>query len=153
MNEGNYIKEEPAKSKGYGAFFLVAALVLLLAAGGLFAYRQISARRAMEEKAREALSEETVTITSSNILGSYTVRIESTEGSSTLAGYIDSDALGSIVLHILSEYEPRLLPLEIEDDGTVSNEEMGVGIMTYKKSVDRTTIVFRKGETTCTLVK
>jgi hypothetical protein len=152
MQDG-YMKDTP-KRPGKRIWIPVAsvALVLVLSAAGVFWHRS-SLKKAIEARTQEALSEENISVTGSNILGSYTVHIETDSQKSTCTGYIDSDAQGVITLHILSEYEPRLFQLEIEADGTVFNDELGTGRMSYKKSIDRTSIRFQKDSLKCTLTK
>ena len=128
--------------------FVIALSVILIAAGVL-AWHFIAQDKALEKRTEEAMKVETVIPTRSDLVGNYSMKMESGEIVTNATAYIDVDDLGNCVLHILSEYEPRALKIEINEDGTLYNEELGLGNMTRKPSIDKTSIKFVKEDLTC----
>jgi len=144
-----------AQKKHSVSFPLILTILAALIVVGVSADYFVKKNKEAKARIEEAMSQEAVPITAGNIIGHYTIALqeEVDEDATNYTGFIDIDAVGACTLHILSEYEPRLLLLDINSDGTVTNDELGIGTMTYKRSIDKTTITFKKGNQTCTLTK
>jgi len=143
----------PKKNNKVLVILLMIFVVLLAVAGGYYYYSYSTQKKAFNERTEKALGTETVKITPENILGNYSVRIESGNDVQHMTAYIDTDILGSYILHILGEYEPHTMMLEIDEEGRVYTNELGLGFMTYKASIDKTMIIFEKDGVTCKLTK
>jgi len=142
----------PKSSKGF-VILLCLFVVLLAAAVASFYLKYDREEKEFNDRVKKTLNIEQVKITPDNILGNYSVKMESVEDVQYLAGYIDLDILGSYTLHILSEYDPRTYLLDIDEEGRVFNNELGLGLMTYKANINKTIIRFEKDGLVCTLTK
>lgn len=146
---------EPENPKANRAFRIVLAVCAALIAGASlsFALREVKHPEKAERTGSSGAAEVTVPVNEVNILGNYMVRLESDSDTLNLTGYIESDALGQIALYVLSAYAPKVYPLAIDPEGTVYNQELGEGRMTFRKASDKTSITFNNGISTCILVK
>lgn len=144
--------ENPKANKAYKVVIAVCAAAIA-AAGIMFALRGTKIPERAPKAGGTGLEETAVPVDEVNILGNYMVKPGSLHEASCLTGYIETDALGQIALHVLSEYEPKVYPLTINPDGTVFNTELGQGKMTFRKVSDKTTITFTNDTATCVLVK
>jgi len=137
---------EQKKSKTWPVIIIAFLAVVAILLGFYFGMKSN-----VEDKATAAEQCDSLAVSIENLVGNYEIRLDRLDSALAMTGYIDTDSLGFTRLHILSEYEPRLLPLEITPDGKVYNEELGEGYMTYKPSVEITTITFQKEDTICVL--
>ena len=87
------------------------------------------------------------------ICGNYDLRFDYADSVARFVGVIDRDMSGNYVLTILSDMEPRVLMLDIDAGGHINCEELGSGTMSYRESIDKTTIRFKGEEYICTLTK
>lgn len=144
--------ENPGKSKAFKTAVSICTAMVLIA-GIMLAVKGIGTPERHSVMDVPEAAETAVPIDEVNILGNYMVRLVSGLDTARMTGYIEADALGRIALHVLSAYEPKVYDITINDDGTISNPELGQGKMSFKKISDKTTINFSNGHTTCTLVK
>lgn len=145
------MSNEQTPNRSWILYVVAFAFLLLL-------YLGIKIPQHQRDKARTEYNEavtkvDTLITTPDNIAGNYFMTVSEDGDESRLQGTIEEDALGQWVLHIYDEYEPRTVLLNIENDGTISSEDLGTGVMTYKKNIDKTTITFTKDNSTCVLTK
>lgn len=107
----------------------------------------------LERETDSALTEETVTLDDSKLLGTYDVRFEYPDSISRFVGVFEKDVADNYVLTILSEYAPKVLLFEMQADGSLYSSDLGKGIVVYKESIDKVTIRFKKEDYRCTLTK
>jgi len=141
---------DPQKKNYTVLIVLITIFVALL--GGLFYYYKHT-EKAINNHKEQALQEDTVMIDPENILGNYFILFVSGDVETRQSGYIDQDSFGQVVLHILSQYDPRTLILDIQSDGKIYNDELGYGSMTYKSSIGKTSIKFENNGLICILTK
>ena len=144
--------ENPKANKAYKVVIAVCAAAIA-AAGIMFAIRGAKFPERTPKVDGKGLEETAIPVDEVNILGNYMVKRGAGHEDPCLTGYIETDALGQIALHVLSEYEPKVYPITINPDGTIFNTELGQGKMTFRKVSDRTTITFTNDTATCVLVK
>jgi hypothetical protein len=146
--------ENNSKSFKTLAIAFAGVFIVLLAAVGISRLPGKAERNSSDKTASaEVLKQEFATISTNNLLGEYLIKVQSDGSETSFIGYIDTDALGQYNLHVLSEFAPRTYLLKIASDGQLSNDELGIGTMTYKESIDKTTIQFDKDGSRCILIK
>ena len=141
---------EPGRRPGTPIFI---ALLLIALAAVIAAAVLGGKQKEIDEQVEQALKVEQMQATDENLIGNWSIKTETAGQAVYETGYIDHDILGDRVLHVLSEYDPRQLIIDINADGTLSSDELGNGVMTYKESTGKTEIRFEKEETTCTLTR
>lgn len=142
--------ENSREKKSFSWVPWAAVLVVAVGAAALF----FSLKKGLDESIahkEEAVAVVSEKINEENLLGTYDIQVLSGEIENHFTGSIDQDELGVYQLHIYSEYEPRVLRLELHEDGTVSNDELGIGVMTVRKSTDAVKVTFEKGGVKCVL--
>jgi len=132
--------------------FFISVLVILVVSAGYSVYYFSSIKKAVAQSCEAASYEEFMAVSDSTLLGTYSVRIESVKDTSRLNGFIDKDSLGAYVLHILSEYEPRIITLQAADS-TLFCDELGTARIVCGKNTDKITVKFEKEGFICTLVR
>lgn len=130
----------------------VAALTFLVLLYIGISYPKHARNRLRAEYNRVVVQEDTVIPSVSRLVGNYFVLVTDKGGDTRYQGSILEDALGQLILRIYDDYEPRTIHLSIVGD-TVTSDELGVGTMTYKKNIDKTTITFSKANSICILTK
>jgi len=131
---------------------LYVVLAILLVSAGYAIYYFNGLHKAVNASDQAANENVFLAVADSSVLGNYTVKIESPKDTSRLNGFIEKDSLGTYVLHILSEYEPRIIALQASDS-TLFNDEIGEARISYRPNSEKTTIKFEKEGFVCTLVK
>ncbi|MCQ2141769.1 MAG: hypothetical protein MJY83_05430 [Bacteroidales bacterium] len=144
------VENEAPKKKVSWIPWAIVTVVLVGAAVAFFSFKK-GIDDTLATKSEQALSVETQAASEENLLGGYDVLLVSGDIENHFTAVIDQDEMGDLLLHIYSEYEPKVLRLEILEDGKISNEELGVGVMTYQKSIDKLSITFEKGNAKCVL--
>lgn len=129
-------------------FSLALMLVAVTCCGYMFSMKYI-----LEKEAREALTEKKVTEIKDLIEGNYEVRFDYADSTVRFTGTVSRDINEAYVFTILSEYSPRVITLDICDDGVIRCDELGEGTMSYIEDIDKTSIKFEKENFTCTLTK
>lgn len=125
---------------------LLVGLLAFLSAGKRFFDREGTS-------AKDFFKEEAVEFPEDRICGNYDLRFDYADSVARFVGVIDRDMSGNYVLTILSDMEPRVLMLDIDAGGHINCEELGSGTMSYRESIDKTTIRFKGEEYICTLTK
>lgn len=141
-------RKAPASSLIQRIFSLILMLIAVSCCGYLFSMKFL-----LDKQEREALAEEKVTETESFILGNYEVRFDYADSTVRFTGTITKDINEKYVLTILSEYSPRVINLSLGEDGVISCDELGDGVMSHVSDIDKTRIKFEKENFTCTLTK
>lgn len=149
MYQTSVENEAPRKSFNWIPWAIVA-IVLIGAAVAFFSFKK-GFDDTLAAKSEAAVAVDTIAVNDENLLGSYDIKVTSGDIENHYTGVIDQDELGGYLLHIYSEFEPRVLGLEVLEDGKVSNDELGVGVMTYQKSLDKLIVTFEKGNVICVL--
>lgn len=128
----------------------IVAVVLIGAAVAFFSFKK-GMDDTLAAKSEAVAAVQTIPVNDENLLGNYDVIVTSGDIENHYTGVVDQDELGGYLLHIYSEYEPRVLGLEVLEDGRVSNDELGVGVMTYQESLEKLNVTFEKGNVKCVL--
>lgn len=131
---------------------LVAALAFLVLLYIGISFPRYTRNRLRTEYNRAIVQEDTIVPSVSKLVGNYFVLVTEKGEDTRYQGSVLEDALGQLILRIYDEYEPRTIHLGIDGE-TVTSDELGVGIMTYKKNIDKTTITFTKANSICILTK
>lgn len=132
-------------------FLILGILVVLIA--GFAAARYHKVKKQASQRVEAQLQLDTLNAFDIEIIGNYDVLMCNGTDTASLTGYIDMDDFGQYRLHILSEYEPYVEPINVEADSTLSSENFGVAVISRKQSIGKTTIEFRKGEQSCVLTR
>lgn len=146
------MKMEKRKKSLLVAALVVTALVLVVQG-----CKQPAGKRIFLSKegssTKEFFKEETVEFPEERICGNYDLRFDYADSVARFVGVIDRDMNGKYVLTILSEMAPRVLMLDIDGEGRIFCEELGSGTMSYRESIDKTSIKFKGEGYICTLTK
>lgn len=110
-------------------------------------------KRGLDTETEAALGEETVCLSDELLLGTYDVRFDYPDSVERFVGIVERDASENYVLTILSEYAPKVVLLEMQSDGSLSNSDFGTGIVSYKEHLNKVIIRFNKEDYRCTLTK
>lgn len=132
---------------------LLAAVIALLVYLGTSHSGTKKAEEAEQARVEKAVAVKEVAAGEDNLMGNWTIKVQAGEDASHLMGVIERDSLGGFMLRVLSEYEPRIYGIRVEEDGTLWSDELGEGRMSVKESIGKTTITFKKDSSTCTLTR
>jgi len=140
---------EPPKSNKLPGFIVFAVFSIILIGGAIAIFLLF---RPLAEKADNISEPMTDVVTGhrpQTFAGNYSVKLETTDAVSRYTAVITEYASDNYRIDVITEYGKSMYTFTPQPDGSVISPEIGTGIVTYKEKINKLTIRFEKGGTTC----